>query len=81
MNFSIFIVDNLQFKPVLFVKDNSYAAITEAVRNAPGDLAIKVSDMNLFRDYLVEASRRKASTQDNKAALQSRLPASKKMLK
>lgn len=81
VNFSIFTVDNLQFKPVLFVKDNSYAAITEAVRNAPGDLAIKVSDMNLFRDYLVEASRRKASTQDNKAALQVKVAGIKENVK
>lgn len=81
VNFSIFTVDNLQFKPVLSVTNNRSTPITEAVSKSPGDLAIKISDENLFREYIREQSKLYASAKDNKTALQVKVAGIKENVK
>ncbi len=66
VGFSIFTVDNMQFKPIVSVMNGKTAAITEAVKSAPGDIYIKVSDMLLFREFIAVPS--KTATPQLKAA-------------
>lgn len=81
VNFSIFTVDNMRFIPVLAVSNNQSAPITEAVRNAPGDLSIQVSDMSLYREYIMGISKGTSSAADNKMAIQAKVASIKEGVK
>ena len=81
VNFSIFTVDNMRFIPVIAVTSNQSAPITEAVRNAKGDLSIKVSDMKLYREYIFGLSKGNTTAPDNKTALQAKVASIKENVK
>jgi putative nucleotidyltransferase with HDIG domain len=81
VNFSIFTVDNIRFVPVLNIAPNQSAPVTEAVQNATGNLAIKVSDMNLYREYLSGLTKGAKNAPDNKTALQAKVACIKENVK
>ncbi len=66
IGFSIFTVNDMKFMPIVSVMDGKSAPITESVKNASGDIYIKVSDMPLFREFLAAPS--KTATPQVKAA-------------
>ncbi|MBI5234166.1 MAG: hypothetical protein HY880_07410, partial [Deltaproteobacteria bacterium] len=78
VNFSIFNVVNMQFVPVLETSLDKFLPVTDTVRNANGDLAIKMSDVKLFREYLSGLS--KGPTNDS-TALQARVAGIKENVK
>lgn len=71
VNFSLFNLVDLKFKPILETISSKYVPVADAVRNVSGNLAIKMSDIKLFREYLSGLS--KVPAADNKTALQARV--------
>lgn len=71
VNFSIFTVADMRFVPVIETLPEKPVPVTDAVRNAQGDLAIKLADRKLFREYLSALSKGPAT--DNKTAVQARV--------
>jgi len=67
VNFSIYKVSNLRHEPIIETLPEKPVLITDAVRNADGDIAIKVSDMKLYREYLFALSKNSAA--DNSAKI------------
>lgn len=62
VNFSIFSIENLRFMPVLTVAPNQSAPVPENIRNISGELAIKMDDMKLYREFLFGLSKRTPAT-------------------
>jgi len=67
VTFSIYSVENLRFVPIINATPNKSAPVTDAVIKASGNLAIKASDMPLFREYLSDISKGRVAAPDNRA--------------
>ncbi|MBI5213184.1 MAG: HD domain-containing protein, partial [Nitrospirae bacterium] len=63
VKFSISKVSNLSYEPLIATLPEKPVPVTDAVCIADGDLAIKVSDLKLYREYLFSQS--KKSTPDS----------------
>lgn len=52
INFSIFAINNMAFEMLVEASENAPVAIPKRVLTVKGDLAIKVTDVPLYQDYL-----------------------------
>lgn len=61
VNFSIYKVSNLRYEPLIETLPEKPVPVTNAICNTDGDLAIKVSDLKLYREYIFSQSKKSAS--------------------
>jgi putative nucleotidyltransferase with HDIG domain len=69
VNFSIFNVDELRYVPVLTADASRSATVTDAVKTAKGNLAVKMSDLPLYRAYIAERNKQNMSLSGDRAAV------------
>ena len=65
VNFSVYRVANLRYEPLIETIPEKPVPVTDTVCNADGDLAIKVPDLKLYREYLLSQAKKSSSDKCN----------------
>ena len=66
INFSLFVLDKLNFSPVLEASDNSPAVVSESTLNVAGDIVINKSDVPHYLEYIAALQQSAEMPEGNK---------------
>ncbi len=69
INFSLYVLDKLNFSPVLEASDNSPAVLSENMLNIAGDVVINKSDVPHYLEYITALSKSAELPEGNKAKI------------